>query len=75
MRKLVLLAAFGAAAFAAAPSRAESPYAYRWCALNGDRSGATSCYFRTRAQCEETISGIGGSCIPNPGYRGGAHRR
>jgi hypothetical protein len=67
MRSVLLVAALGAAVIAAAtPTHAQSPYTYRWCALNGDRSGATSCYFETRAQCEATLSGIGGSCIRSP---------
>jgi Protein of unknown function (DUF3551) len=51
-------------------SHAQSAYSYRWCALYGDRSGAQSCYFQTRRQCEETLSGIGGSCIRSPYHRG-----
>ena len=53
---------------------AQSAYSYRWCAIYGDRSGAQSCYFETRRQCEETLSGIGGSCIPNPYHHGGYRR-
>jgi hypothetical protein len=49
---------------------AQSAYDYPWCALKGDRGGGQSCYFATRAQCETTLSGIGGTCIHNPGYRG-----
>jgi hypothetical protein len=74
MRIILALATLGAAAFASGAGHAQSPYSYRWCALNGDRSGATTCYFQTRAQCEATISGIGGSCIRNPSYRGGGSR-
>jgi hypothetical protein len=75
MRKFVLFAALGAAVFAAAPGQAQSPNAYRWCALNGDRSGSTSCAFQTRAQCMASISGRGGSCIQNPSFRGGQRLR
>ena len=54
----------------ASPVAAQSAYDYPWCAQRHDRSGATSCYFRTWEQCQATISGIGGSCFQNPAYRG-----
>jgi len=31
-------------------------------------SGTPSCYFDTREQCMETISGIGGLCVENQYY-------
>jgi len=46
---------------------------YRWCAVysGGDfGNGATNCYFVTREQCEWTVSGIGGFCVPNQFYDG-----
>jgi Protein of unknown function (DUF3551) len=44
---------------------------YPWCAYYGlFGSEATNCGFNTLAQCRATISGIGGSCQPNPAYRG-----
>ena len=51
-------------------SHAQSAYDYPWCALYGDADGpgATSCYYATREQCLQTLSGIGGSCIPSPFY-------
>jgi hypothetical protein len=71
MRAFMLTALAGLSLTAlAGPSVAQSAYDYPWCAVRGDRSGAESCYFATRAQCIETLSGIGGSCIQNPGYRG-----
>ena len=73
MRNLLTLAILGTVVLASAPGQAQSPYSYRWCALNPSRSGATSCYFDTRAQCEASISGAGGSCIRNP-YRRGTNR-
>jgi len=56
----------------AGSAQAQSAYSYPWCALYGDRSGATSCYFATYEQCRATLSGIGGTCIRSPYYRGGA---
>jgi hypothetical protein len=44
---------------------------YRWCAQYGARGGGgTNCGFITLAQCEETVSGIGGFCVPNQFYTG-----
>ena len=44
---------------------------YPWCAYYGGREfSATNCGFSTFAQCRATVSGIGGSCQPNPAYRG-----
>ena len=42
---------------------------YPWCAVYSQRTvGATNCGFTTLAQCLATISGVGGSCEPNPAY-------
>ncbi len=70
MRATLILALAAAVLAHATPSHAQSPYSYPWCALYGDRSGAQSCYFATREQCMATLSGIGGSCIRSPYYRG-----
>jgi hypothetical protein len=56
------------AATAATPAQADP---YRWCAQYGGFRGSTSnCGFVTLEQCRATISGIGGSCVPNPFYDG-----
>jgi len=55
---------------ATSASYAQSAYDYPWCALRAGRSGGQSCYFATYQQCMETLSGIGGSCIRSPYYRG-----
>jgi Protein of unknown function (DUF3551) len=71
MRTVVLITLTGlAVAGLTCPSAAQSAYDYPWCGLRGDRGGGQSCYFATREQCETTLSGIGGVCIQNPGYRG-----
>jgi Protein of unknown function (DUF3551) len=49
---------------------AQSPNSYPWCAQYYTRSTATSCYFASRQLCAQTVSGIGGRCYQNPGYRG-----
>jgi hypothetical protein len=68
----MLRASFTMAAVLAAATtvHAQSAYDYPWCAIYGSRdgSGATSCYFATREQCLQTLSGIGGSCIRSPYY-------
>ena len=76
MRAVALIGLAGlAAAGLATPSGAQSAYDYPWCALRGDRGGGQSCYFTTWEQCETTLSGIGGTCIRSPYYRGPYVRR
>jgi len=67
---LIALTALSLAALAC-PSIAQSAYDYPWCALRGDRGGGQSCYFSSYHQCIQSLRGIGGNCIRNPGYRGG----
>jgi hypothetical protein len=44
---------------------------YRWCAqYSGRAGGATNCGFVTLRQCQMTVSGIGGFCVPNQFYTG-----
>jgi Protein of unknown function (DUF3551) len=63
---LPVLAALGA--LVPAPSHADP---YRWCAQYGGRGGGgTNCGFVTFRQCQETVSGIGGFCVPNQFYTG-----
>jgi hypothetical protein len=64
MRAIVLIAA----ALAVLPltgsnARADGP----WCAY--DVRGGTNCGFHSYAQCQAYLSGIGGSCAPNPNFR------
>jgi hypothetical protein len=51
-----------------APSHADP---YRWCAQYGlsDDAGR-NCGFVTWNQCMAAISGVGGTCEPNPFYTG-----
>jgi hypothetical protein len=60
IRVIALLAA--AAASGASPSGAQSPQSYPYCAFDTS-SGATSCYYSSRAQC-------GSRCFENPSYQG-----
>jgi hypothetical protein len=57
---ITLSAALAAAAFGASAA-AQSPQSYPYCALDSS-TGATSCYYSSRAQC-------GGRCIDNPSYQ------
>ena len=43
---------------------------YPWCAVYGARGGSQNCYMQTLQQCREQISGVGGTCRPNPFYDG-----
>ncbi len=50
------------------PAKAQD---YPWCAYNNYlHGGATNCGFVTYQQCMAAISGVGGSCGPNPRYQG-----
>jgi hypothetical protein len=51
---------------------AQSAGSYPWCAIyyRMDSGGTPSCYFDTRPQCMETISGLGGLCVENQYYHG-----
>jgi hypothetical protein len=42
---------------------------YPWCAYYNMGAGATNCGFATSQQCMATVSGVGGSCGPNPMYQ------
>ncbi len=59
--------------WATIPAKAQD---YPWCAYyNYLQGGATNCGFVTYQQCMATISGVGGSCGPNPRYQGPAGPR
>ena len=68
--KILLVGATAAVTILSASNVAQARE-YPWCAYYGGRDfAATNCGFVTFAQCQATISGIGGSCQPNPAYRG-----
>jgi hypothetical protein len=53
------------AAVAATPSRAETEY--RWCAVSSTGGlGQPLCHFVTLDQCMAFLSGLAGTCRPNP---------
>ena len=61
-----------ALAFTALPSTASHADPYRWCAEygGGAHGGSTSCYFVTFAQCQASVSGVGGFCRQNTFFDG-----
>jgi hypothetical protein len=64
----IFAGAFAAVIFASPPASAQSPYSYPWCAKYFSRVYATSCYYTSWQQCQDTISGIGGYCFQSPYY-------
>jgi len=74
MKKSILTFLILGGAFALLPETASAQAAryYAWCAhySGGFSGGGTNCYFRTRSQCLNTVSGVGGYCAPNPIYAG-----
>jgi Protein of unknown function (DUF3551) len=72
--RAILTASVLAATLVGAPqtASAQSPNSYPYCARIFLRGTATSCYYASREQCMATVSGVGGYCYLNPGYRGGA---
>ncbi len=67
---IILLAAMALSPMGAPAAHADP---YKWCAHLRDPDGGeigNECYYFTLKQCRDTISGIGGSCEPNPFYDG-----
>ena len=70
MRKIVLVVAgLAALPLTSIGARAEGS----WCAY--DTKGTTNCGFYSYAQCMATLSGLGGSCVPNPSYQANGRGR
>ena len=62
MRTMLLAVATAAATMAlSAPAMAQSPL-YPWCAQYEE---GTNCGFTSLSQCQQALSGNGGSCEPN----------
>jgi len=65
---LFILGVFAAVVCFEKPAAAQND---RWCAYYDFAfGGATNCGFSTFRQCLATVSGVGGSCGPNPQYQG-----
>jgi hypothetical protein len=77
MRLLHASLAAAALLASATAGHAQSAYDYPWCAVytGPPAGGAQSCYYRTYAQCMQTIRGIGGYCISSPYYGHGPNQR
>jgi hypothetical protein len=64
---LAALALVAATMLCGTSARAQN---YAWCAQYGGHNiASTNCGFASFEQCRATISGIGGSCYPNPQYQ------
>jgi hypothetical protein len=61
----------GAAVVATGALSGEAPTAgaqsarYPFCAVYFNKSGTPMCYFATREQCMDDVSGVGGMCVEN----------
>ena len=78
MRPLKASLVLAALLASASAGHAQSAYDYPWCAVYSGRfgpGGAMSCYYRTYAQCRQTMEGIGGSCVQSPYYGHGPNQR
>lgn len=64
-----ILAAFALLIAASALDGAKAD-PYRWCAYYTGEMSGSNCWFMTLEQCRATISGVGGTCSPNPFYDG-----
>jgi Protein of unknown function (DUF3551) len=67
MRLVIAALALSAVAFVpTAPAHADP---YKWCAVYGGFGNTRdSCYYVTLAQCQMSVSGLGGWCKPSPWY-------
>ena len=75
MRLLRMSLAAAALVASATAGYAQSAYDYPWCAVLTGKRGAMSCYYTSYAQCMQTTSGIGGSCVQSPYYGHGPSQR
>jgi Protein of unknown function (DUF3551) len=66
MRRAFLLAGVLVGAWTAGSHQAFAQY-LQWC-LIANEVGTYNCAYATKAQCETTVSGMGGKCVMNPGY-------
>jgi hypothetical protein len=71
---ILIVLSIAATLLSEAAASAQSAGSYPWCAIyyRIDAGGTPSCYFDTRQQCMETISGLGGLCVENQYYHGAA---
>ena len=71
MRRALICVSLAVAAFAVEGRSVVQAQPYAWCAYYRGGSG-TSCGFRTFEQCMASVSGVGGTCNPNPAAGRGA---
>jgi hypothetical protein len=65
---LSLILATAALMTIADPVSAQSPTSYPWCS-RGTKGVPGNCYYASKEQCQQTISGIGAYCIRNRWYQ------
>ena len=77
MRTVLMCAAAALAVTVMTPAAsAQGAPIWPWCAVMTLKDGlSTNCGFANVRQCEQTISGIGGWCEPNPRYHAAVPRR
>ena len=63
---LFILGVFAAIVCTGKPAEAQNR---PWCAYYNFKGGATNCGWVTFEQCLAAVSGVGGSCGPNPMYQ------
>lgn len=70
MKTIAFTALFALVVLFALGPTARAQIYYPWCAVysGGMGGGGTNCGFSTIAQCQATVSGIGGFCQRNPFY-------
>jgi len=66
--RVVLIAAISLFLGSALDTARADPYP--WCALLNMGDASYNCYFSTLQQCQATVSGVGGMCLPNQFYDG-----
>lgn len=71
LRLRILTAAVALAALSGAPDAARAQGDAPYCASAGGRGGYENCGYYTFRQCMEAVSGVGGTCRPNPRYQSG----
>jgi len=66
MRQMLFVVAAAAAVLVGDVRPSAAREWYPWCAQYYDMRSITECSFATFAQCQASISGIGGNCMQNP---------
>jgi len=65
MKIAIGLSVFFVAVFCLTAATYSQNFNLPWCTIL-DNDGNLSCAYYTKEQCLETLSGVGGECVPNP---------